>query len=382
MATRSMGPLLSVLAVLAILSAGCDHRVENSGTNQVASHTNGPLATLPAATPTIQVIPTSILLTPTRSPRPTATHSPVANATPTPTETSRPTGAGPILMSGQYLVVNTFAGFAADGLTPVNALYFLSMDGGILKEFVEIVGFDPRLSHNQQLIAYLSNSSSLALLDIATGQTQSRIDLNGFRCNPPLSWSSDDLLLALGCEGKLYTVSILDGSMLELTTDSDKSTWASPYWSPNGQLIVFERLPGFPQADPGEGLYLLDADCLSAIETCMTNVRGPIVGSINCPNCVTWSPDSFFLAWTSQPGISIYDVANASIRNIDLGGGREPLSIAWSPDGQWIAFTELETSGTPQIGVFLVSVDGNVVSRITTKPLHTDKLAAFWIVVP
>jgi Tol biopolymer transport system component len=337
-------------------------------------------------TPGDQVLPTQTVPLSTVHSSSTFTEVPS-----TPTSTVMPTSSStkviPILdtlPSGQYLVISVFEGFAPDGLTPINSLLVLGMNGRIYGQLAKYDGDPGALSHNQDKIAYLADRSHIMSFDLKTGERQVLANLEGHRCNSPISWANNDKSIVLSCEGRIFIVSIDTGIVEEMTVGSKKNVWVDPIWSPDGRLIAFDHLPGIPQSSPDEGLYIVNTSCLQDPSTCMDVAKGPFTGSFMCPNCMSWSPDGRFLAYTDAMKISILDSKTNQTREIIIPeSDYDPESLTWSPDGEWIAYTLLKVTGNdPQTEVFLVSVDGERVVQFGAEPKNRDKISAFWLEVP
>jgi Tol biopolymer transport system component len=286
------------------------------------------------------------------------------------------------LSSGQYLIVSVMEGFASDGLTPVNSLSILGVDGRLYGQLATYEGGPGALSHNQNEIAYLADDHRIMALDVRTGERQLLAELDGLRCSSPISWSNDDRALVFSCEGRVYLLSVDAGSVEEMTVASKKAVWVDPTWSPDGRFIAFEHLPGFPQSSPDEGIYIVDTSCLQDLSICVNVAQGPFAGSFQCGNCMHWSPDGRFLAFTGAKSISILDTETGRIREIKItDSDYDPQSLAWSPDGQWIAYTTIVLGDDPQIAIFLVSADGKKVMQLGDMPRNKDKTITSWMVI-
>jgi WD40 repeat protein len=287
-----------------------------------------------------------------------------------------------ILQSGQYLIVSVTEG--SDGITPIDSLLVIGMDGHVYGQLGKYEGFSGTISYKQDQVAYLADGSHIMSFDVKTGERQLLAYLKGLICNSPISWSNDDRFIALSCRGRIYIVSIDTGIVEEITAGTKRNVWVDPIWSPDGRQIAFDHLPGFPKSSPEEGLYIVNTSCLQDTSTCMNLAQGPLEGSFLCPECMDWSPDGRFLAFIELGKIKVLDSETAQIREIKIPeADYDPESLAWSPDGNWIAYTLLKViDNDPQVEVFLVSVDGERFVPLGNIIKDKDKTIAFWIKIP
>lgn len=319
--------------------------------------------------------------TPTRE----TTPIPIPVATPTTalvTSPAKVTSVLDTLSPGQYLVISVMEGFASDGLTPVNSLFLLGVDGRMYGQLAKYEGGLGALSHSQDKIAYLADDHRIMALDVRTGERYLLAELDGLKCGSPVSWSHDDRALVFACEGRIYILSVNGGLIEEMTMGFKKAVWVDPIWSPDGRFIAFEHLPGFPQSSPDEGIYIVDTSCLQDLSLCVNLAKGPFAGSFKCGNCMYWSPDGRFLAFTGAKSISILDTETNHLREIKIAGSDyDPQSLAWSPDGRWIAYTIIVSRDEPQIAIFLVSTDGERVMQLSDMPQNKDKTITSWLMI-
>jgi dipeptidyl aminopeptidase/acylaminoacyl peptidase len=121
-------------------------------------------------------------------------------------------------------------------------------------------------------------------------------------------------------------VADLDGSNLKQLTNLDRELFFStdnPRWSPDGKKIIFEYVDNSNlEVDPGESIFLIDSDGLN-------------------------------------------------LKKIISVGKYKGLRInpCWSPDGKNIAYASYEQDKNGSYNIYVMSLDGRSIERITTSPL-------------
>ena len=159
-----------------------------------------------------------------------------------------------------------------------------------------------------------------------------------------------------------------------------------PLWSADGKWIAYFDLPMLTMGghDPGDGLYLLDATCVSEPDTCSSKSRGPYHGDpwMYMVGFQAWSSDNRYIAMLSEgkgPPIQIFDVEANTFRYLDLPGEFTSLGrLAWSPDGKWLAFESANDFYNDDI--FLIPTAGG--HPILFVGGSGNQNVAFWLQIP
>ena len=169
-----------------------------------------------------------------------------------------------------------------------------------------------------------------------------------------MHWSPDGRkILMMGREpGKMwriYTVNV-DGSGLQPLLNEDRNE-ADPDWSPDGQQIVFGRLPELMSMESQpRAIYLLDLRTKK-----MTEVPGS--RGLFSPR---WSPNGRYIAALSmdQKKLMLYDTAKQTWRTLAQMDIDNP---EWSPDSKSIFFHNFVQVGQP---IYKVAVADGRIERI------------------
>jgi dipeptidyl aminopeptidase/acylaminoacyl peptidase len=317
---------------------------------------------------------------------PTATEAKL----PTPMPTTTPTPAAPSvrldeLAPGQYIAFDKIDTLDADNWGLLG-LHLVSIDGiyqGRLA-FLGRGGEPALMPDGQRLILSLDGAlQAMDLMDHSLAPIPASQD-----CYGP-SLSPDGSALAAQCydaETNIPDIYVLypdRGTRVLLTNwrgPLNFDDFTSPQWSPDGKWIAFQNLIASdePRPIPREGLYLSNTDCLSDLSTCQAATHGPIA----CYHKFTWSPDSEMLACLDPDPIGtwirIFRLDGRVVRTLHADDQVEEL--AWSPDGRWIAVSMENRPDEHCLNVYIISVDGEEVLRLTREP-HKDQYVRFWVAV-
>jgi TolB protein len=211
----------------------------------------------------------------------------------------------------------------------------------------------PAWSPDGARVAYVSledRKPVIYLQDLMTGKR--RVISNQKGNNSAPAWSPDGsmLAMALSKDGntEVYTISANGGSPRRLTNSPAIDT--EPQFSADGQMIYFTS-----DRSGGPQIYKMSASGGNA-------TRVTFNGNYNISPRL--SPDGKTLAWISQRdgGFSLYAMDLASGQELRLAdGATEP---SFSPNGKYIMYA---TKGGGRTSLAVVSVDGRVKQRLTTK---------------
>jgi Tol biopolymer transport system component len=83
---------------------------------------------------------------------------------------------------------------------------------------------------------------------------------------------------------------------------------------------------------------------------------------------LAWSPDGRTLAYSSDKGIELREVASGAVRTLATGS-RFSSEPTWSPDGQTIAFRR---AGKRTFNIFRVEIDGRNLTQLTFDGASTN----------
>jgi Tol biopolymer transport system component/DNA-binding winged helix-turn-helix (wHTH) protein len=177
---------------------------------------------------------------------------------------------------------------------------------------------------------------------------------------PPLSifmmrWSPDDKTLAVmarnpGTPWKIYRVAAAGGVLQPLLPETRNE--ADPDWSPDGQSIVFGRLPNLmaePSATKSVHVVNLRTHNMQTL---------PASQGLFSPR---WSPDGHYIAATTldQHQLLLLDLATQKWTVLTTHSVADP---AWSNDGRSIYFQAFLEDGQP---IYRVSVPDGKLEHIT-----------------
>jgi Tol biopolymer transport system component len=141
------------------------------------------------------------------------------------------------------------------------------------------------------------------------------------------------------CVGEIYVVDTDGTDEVNLTNDSANDQ--EPAWSPDGQLIAWQR--------DDSRIWTMKPDGTGKTD---------LASGIN-PN---WSPDGTKLAFT-RTGIWVMNADGSGQTQLTSGSDSQP---AWSPDGEKIAFKRADSTAVTE-GIWTVDADGSNVTPVVTE---------------
>lgn len=155
-----------------------------------------------------------------------------------------------------------------------------------------------------------------------------------------MHWSPDGRRIVLmgrepGKVWKIYTVDT-EGGHLQPLLNEDRNE-ADPDWSPDGQEIVFGRLPELmAEESQPKAIYLLNLETKQVTQL-------PGSEGLFSPR---WSPDGRYIAALSldQTRLMLYDTTTKSWRMLTKANIADPV---WSHDGKAIFFHDFVQQGQP-----------------------------------
>ncbi|MFC1878990.1 hypothetical protein ACFLZW_03665 [Chloroflexota bacterium] len=261
------------------------------------------------------------------------------------------------LPSGQYLVYQ----YGSSGTSVVD------LEGKVRRDLTDETMYPLNANGRQMWLC------SGGLLD---GEQETFIDIPISLCNAYVISPDLNLALTVCPTGEPYwhygrvEVYSLKGDTKTVLMEREDNGYNifNPQWSPDGKWIsVFLAYPDRGPINtnlgkPDAGLYLFDTSCLNDPVICPDTQRGPFKVPAQSMLSYSWSPDSQFIALTSErlEGFEIFDIYSEGIisRHVSVGYGAIGPPF-WSPDGKWLAYTRQEsTSNNNSEKIYLIPVDG------------------------
>ncbi|MGP8271282.1 MAG: winged helix-turn-helix domain-containing protein [Terracidiphilus sp.] len=213
------------------------------------------------------------------------------------------------------------------------------------------------------LVEYSPDGQWVAWLNASDGSLW-RSRVNGSQCieltAPPLwifsmKWSPDNKRLALMAEepGKPWKIYLIDaeGGKLTSVLNEDRNE-ADPDWSPDGQSILFGRLPDRMDNGGPKAIYLLNL---------LTHQLTQIPGSAGlfCPRI---SPDGRYIAAVplDQQALRLFDRAQQRWTTLSTHGVGDPV---WSHDSRYLYFQDFLETGKP---IYRIAVPSGQLESVAT----------------
>jgi hypothetical protein len=226
-----------------------------------------------------------------------------------------------------------------DAETDETAICLIDPGNGGQCPFVS--GVEPSWSVDGTKLAYTNLGIRTVNAD-GSGAASVTSDSDG---NP--AWSPDGFRIAFSrfanacvpsCIGEIYRIGMDGTGETRLTNDPANDDHAA--WSPNGQLIAWER---------DGSIWTMGPDGSDKIE----------LGPGSSPN---WSPGGAKLAF-EHGGIWVMNADGTGRAQLTSGSDSDP---AWSPDGTKIAFTRHDNANETE-GIWMVDSDGSDEAPVVTE---------------
>jgi Tol biopolymer transport system component len=231
--------------------------------------------------------------------------------------------------------------------------------------------FSPSWSPDQKRIAYLTDESGSAEINLVNASDRSIVRLTDYGSEvQSVLWSPDSQRLAFVSrhEGnpEIYVMSVEGHDLTRLTFKSVEDRLGD--WSPDGEWLVF-----YSEGPSGDsGLWLRNPTGVNLIHLTRGNDSDPV-----------WSPDNQRIAFvrTREGNQDIYIVEKPSdgtwrdeIQEVRLTQrSASEGSPVWSPDGKSLAFVSF-SDGSAEIYTMLA--DGSQQERLTRN--EADDFSPVW----
>jgi tricorn protease len=215
-----------------------------------------------------------------------------------------------------------------------------------------------------------SQGGAIHILDLKTDQvTQLEVKVSGEfpevkprKIDPGqwLNWvgiSPDASHLLLGIRGEIFTASIANGEVTNLT-QTPSAIERSPVWSPDGNWIAY-----FSDESGEQELYLRPARG-GAIRQVVIEKKSAFYSEL------LWSPDSKKLAFSdSHLRLWCFDLDLNTARHVDEAkhtDGDPAFQPAWSPDSRWLAYSKYGFNRVRSIALY--SFDSGSKAQLLSRP--------------
>jgi hypothetical protein len=280
---------------------------------------------------------------------------------------------------GDYIVYARDLGLVDAEGNPYRLLELLAMDGTMMGQLEVGPLLYASLAPDARRLALVNLRRPryvLAVVDLLTGSSN---EIQGSFPVFDFSWSPSGDALVMGVDGRIIQLSLAthQSSTLiecqEIFSAERGAFCGRPLWSPDGKWLAFGLgiLRSGP-ADPRNGVYLADTECIEPGTDCTSPLSS--LPSSSGAQSIAWSPDSRFIAYSTSAGVIIFDAQSMSIaHSIMPPNGMAVESMAWSPEGEWIAYQQRSTLGT-------IDPTNGVTETIADDPHALAVL--FWLRVP
>lgn len=205
---------------------------------------------------------------------------------------------------------------------------------------------------------FIEGHDDICILDLYDRTPRRLTTFTGSDWYASLSPSGNDIVYSSRQQGghALYSMSSWGGSSTQLAT-APQGAYA-PVYSPDGRQIAYTHAE-----DGNQNVWLMNAD--GSNKRALTNHIGNNLDPV-------WSPDGTMILYASDRNNAERVYSHYTI-NTDgsndqlipdglLAGGRAD----WSPDGNWYATYAHDGSANNYRQIFLVSIDGQQIYKLTT----------------
>ena len=160
-----------------------------------------------------------------------------------------------------------------------------------------------------------------------------------------------------GAKTSLWILALATGATVRLSPD-EEAAFAAPAWSPQGDLIVFERRQLLTRGVGNPKLFVARAD---GAPGGLIHGRGDEVG-----HGARWSPDGARLAFVDGigGGLIVFDFTREVVGLPVAAAGFD-----WSPDGRRLVIVESVTDGgAPRSRLVVADAASGALTRLTDEP--------------
>nr|MDE0501929.1 S-layer homology domain-containing protein [bacterium] len=210
-----------------------------------------------------------------------------------------------------------------------------------------------------------SQDGSLWVLDVDNGDRSLLLARAGHEQLEDPAWSPDEKRVAYSRVWQdgdghwfahIHSVNVDGAAKVQLSNGNVHDR--RPRWSPDGELIVFQRLTGTGRSADGR---FIDADRHVMVIDAAGGNQEALTDGGRWEQSPVWSPDGTRIAYVSGL-VWIADSAGLNPTRMPTGGAFWNGGVSWSPDGKRLAFARSDGSGS---SIVIVDVDGGKEETIT-----------------